>query len=427
MNPPISGGTGEYALHGVLAGRAVLQVVPELESAAGVEEDVLDVTQALVEAGARALIAGPPGPMVGELQARGGEWIALPGWDAGVGRTLANVRRLRQILNAERVGLVHARSRAPAWSAYLATHGLLGRRLDIPLVTSYSGPYSERGRLTRLYNVIMTKGEAVIVSSHFAASVVARRHPETATRIAVVPRGVDVEAFDPEAIPVLRIAHQRRDWDAQPEERIVLLPGRLEPWKGHAVLLEAFARLSSRLDELGCRPVRLVFAGEARPGADYLGRLMRRIEADGLAERVTVADVPEHPGAALMAADVVVLPSVEPEAFARTALEALALGRPLVVSDHGALSETVRVPPEARTGWRVPPRDPSALARAIHEALEQGEETAEQLARRARRDVEARFSRRHEVALTLAAYARAVSGTAPAGSPDVVRVPVLGG
>lgn len=411
----------------MLAGRTILQVVPDLDMATGVEDDVLDVAGALVEAGVNALVAGPPGALVGELQARGARWLPLPSEDAGIGRTLSNVRRLRSIIRAERVALVHARSRAPAWSAWLATHGPIGRMAGVPLVTTYSGPYSESGSLARAYNGIMARGEAVIASSHFAAALLARRHPAAAGRICVVPRGVDPEAFDPASVPPLRIARQRRAWDVQAGERVVLLPGRLTPWKGHLVLIEAFRRLADRLAELGAAPVRLVLAGEAKPGAHYLQHLARRLEAVRLAEQAVVAEAPEHWPAALMAADVVAMPSIEPEAFARTALEVLALGRPLVVSDHGALHEVVKVPPEASTGWRVPPGDPAALARALHQALEQGEEEREALARRARRDVELRFSRRREVEATLSAYARVVSGTAPSGVPVPRRAHVVGG
>lgn len=417
----------EHALHGLLAGRTILQVVPDLDLAGGVEDDVLDVAGALVAAGARALVAGPAGALVGELQARGAEWVHLPTEDTGIGRTLANVRRLRSIVRTERVALVHTRSRAPAWSAYLAMHGPLGRNLGIPLVTTCSGPYSEQGRLARAYNGIMARGEAVIASSQFAAGLLTRRHPEAVDRVCVVPRGVDPDEFDPESVPLLRIARQRHAWDARADERIVLLPGRLTPWKGHLVLIEAFRRLIVRLDELGAAPVRLVMAGEAKPGAHYLQHLARRLEAVGLAEQAVVTEAPEHWPAAYMAADVVAMPSTEPEAFARTALEVLALGRPLVVSDHGALREVVRVPPEAATGWRVPPGDPAELARALHQALERSAEEREAMARRARRDVELRFSRRHEVAATLTAYARAVTGTAPAGVPQVARIQILDG
>jgi glycosyltransferase involved in cell wall biosynthesis len=428
--PPTAGSaiaSAEHPLHGMLKGRVILQVVPDLDLASGVEDDVLDVAGALVAVGARAIIAGPAGALVGELQARGAEWLHLPTDDAGISRTLANVRRLRNIVRTERVALVHARSRAPAWSAWLATHGPFNRNRGVPLVTTYSGPYSEQGRLSRAYNGIMAKGEAVVASSQFAATLLARRHPAAAERICVVPRGVAPEEFDPESVPLLRVARQRHAWDARAEERIVLLPGRLTPWKGHLVLIEAFRRLVVRLDELGAAPVRLVMAGEAKPGAHYLQHLARRLEAVGLAEQAVVTEAPEHWPAALMAADVVAMPSTEPEAFARAALEVLALGRPLVVSDHGALREVVRVPPEAATGWRVPPGDPAELARALHQALEQSTEEREAMARRARRDVELRFSRRHEVAATLSAYARAVTGTAPAGVPAVARIQILDG
>lgn len=395
----------ESAFHGVLAGRTVLQVVPDLTNTAAAERDVVDVASALVAAGARALVAGPHGPLVGELQARGAEWLHLPTDSPKIGRTLANVRRLRRIIRSERVGVVHARSRAPAWSAYLATRGL-----GVPLVTTHSGPYAGRSPLARFYNAIMAQGESVLVSSQFTRELVVRRHPRAGERISVVPRGIDLDEFDPMAVPLYHVDRQRGDWDATPEERVILLPGRLVPWKGQAVLVEAVKRLIER----GAGPLRLVLAGEAKAGADYLKRLARRIEADDLGEQVTVAQAPRDMAVALMAADIVVLPSTEPEAFARGALEAMALGRPLIVSDHGAACEPVRHHAAERAGWLVPPGDVAALADALGEALALDEEALRALARRTRYVVERHFSRPHEVSATIDAYARLVSGTAPA-------------
>ncbi|HSI42511.1 MAG TPA: glycosyltransferase [Xanthobacteraceae bacterium] len=404
MNAAASPDPGLYR---ALAGRTVLQVVSELAGTEGVENDVADVASALVAAGARALVAGPAGPLVGELQARGAEWLPLPSGRTNIARTLGNVPRLRCIIRAEKVALVHVRARAPAWSAYLAS-----RFLGVPLMTTHSGPYAGNGLTARLYNGIMARGDIVLVSSQFTADLVARRHKRARGRILLVPRGIDLDACDPAAVPPLRIAAQRAEWDAEPEERIVLLPARFKPWKGQAVLVEAVQRLGE------AAPVRLVLAGEARPGDAYLRRLARRIEADGLAERVSAAEAPQDMAAALMAADVVVLPSTEPEAFARTALQALALGRPLVVSAIGAQQEVIRLPPAMRTGWLVPPGDADALAAALAEALALDDAGREALAGEARRQVDLRFSRRREVAATLGAYARAI-GSAVRAPGDV--------
>lgn len=402
---PVSARGPEPSLSGVLAGRTVLQLVPDLTGASGAERDVVDVAAALVQAGARALVAGPHGPLVGELQARGAEWLPLPTDSPQIGRTLANVRRLRRLIRAERVGIVHARSRAPAWSAFLAT-----RLIGVPLVTSHSGPYAGRSLLARLYNGIMAQGDSVLVSSRFGRDQVIRRHPRAAERITVVPRGIDLAAFDPEAVPLYHVDRQREDWDATAEERVILLPGRLVPWKGQAVLIEAVKRLIAR----GAGPLRLVLAGEAKAGSDYLKRLARRIESDDLGDHVAVAEAPRDMAVALMAADIVVLPSTEPEAFARAVLEAMALGRPLIVADHGAQAEPVRHHGTERTGWLVPPGDVGALADALGEALALDEEARAGLARRARHLVARHFSRQQEVMATIDAYARLVSGTVPA-------------
>jgi glycosyltransferase involved in cell wall biosynthesis len=201
-----------------------------------------------------------------------------------------------------------------------------------------------------------------------------------------------------------RVEALRRAWGVAPHERIVLLAARLTGWKGQKVLIEAAAKLRDG----GRRDIVYILAGDHQGRDGYVKELDRLIGDRGLAGMVRrvghCADMP----AAYLAASVVTVPSTEPEAFGRVAVEAQALGTPVVVSDLGAVPETVLAPPETpasrRTGWRVPAGDPGALADALDEVLGLGASAHEGLALRARSHVEQHFSLAKMISGTLSVY-----------------------
>jgi glycosyltransferase involved in cell wall biosynthesis len=388
-----------------LAGRTVLQVIPELE-AGGAERTAVDVAAGLAQVGARALVASEGGRLVGELQAKGGVWVPFPAATKNPASMLYNVRRLARICHGERVALVHARSRAPAWSTLGAA-----RALGIPFVTTYHGSYSGRSGIKVQYNSVMARGDAVIANSHYTADLIRSVYPGSADRIRVIHRGTDFSAFAPGAVAPDRVEALRKSWGVAPHERIVLLAARLTGWKGQKVLIEAAGKLRAA----GLQDIGFVLAGDPQGREAYVRELDNLIKARGLGGIVRrvghCADMP----AAFLAASVVTVPSTEPEAFGRSAVEAQAMGTPVVVSDLGAVPETVLfpplVPPQERTGWRVPPGDPDALAAAVGEALSLGAMSKAAFAARARAHVERHFSLERMVGDTLEVYAALLGAT----------------
>ncbi len=395
-----SGGPVRLSEASPLAGVTVLQIIPALE-AGGAERTTVDVAAALAEAGARPLVATEGGRLVGELQAKGGIWVPFPANTKNPLAMALNVERLAKLCRREGVQILHARSRAPAWVALGAA-----RRQKIPFVTTYHGSYSGRTGVKVLYNSVMARGDAVIANSHYTADLIRRAHPEQAgNRITVIHRGTDLSAFTPSAVAPARVESLRRAWGVAPHERVVLLAARLTAWKGQRVLIEAAAHLR----DFGLTDFAVVLAGDPQGRTAYereLDALIQARDLTGLVRRVGhCSDMP----AAFRAACVVAVPSVEPEAFGRSAVEAQALGIPVVVSDLGAVPETVLAPPDAepaqRTGWRVPPGDAEALAQALKEALSLGASARDALARRAQGHVEANFSLDRMIEGTLAVYA----------------------
>jgi glycosyltransferase involved in cell wall biosynthesis len=391
-----------------LAGRTVLQIIPELE-AGGAERTAVDIAAGLANGGARALVATEGGRLVGELQAKGGIWASFPAGTKNPFGMMLNVRRLAKLCLDERVAIVHARSRAPAWVALGAT-----RALNLPFVTTYHGSYSGRSSVKILYNSVMARGDAVIANSHYTAELIRSAYPQAGPRIRVIHRGTDFAAFTPSAVAPERVEALRRAWGVAPHERIVLLAARLTGWKGQKVLIEAAAKLK----QSGLTDVAFVLAGDPQGRASYVRDLDAIIASHGLAGVVRrVGHCTDMP-AAFLGASVVTVPSTEPEAFGRSAVEAQAMGTPVVVSDLGAVPETVLAPPQVpaheRTGWRIPPGDADALAQAVGAALSLGASAREALAMRACIHVERNFSLDRMVSDTLDVYAALLEGPARA-------------
>ncbi len=381
-----------------LSGRTILQIIPDLD-AGGAERTTVDVAGALTQAGARALVATEGGRLVAELQAKGGVWLPFPAASKNPLAMALNVRRLILLCRREGVDLVHARSRAPAWVALAAS-----RSLRLPFVTTYHGAYAGRSSVKTHYNSVMARGDVVIANSAYTAELILARHGFARERIRVVHRGTNFSAFAPGAVAPERVQALRLAWGVEPHQRIVLLPGRLTGWKGQRVLIAAAALLRDG----GDTDTAFVLAGDPQGRDGYVRELDQLIAESRLQGRVRrvghCADMP----AAMLAASVVAVPSTEPEAFGRVAVEAQAMGVPVVVSDLGAVPETVLAPPQTgpaeRTGWRVAPGDAAALALALGEALVLRPSAREALARRARLHVERHFSLEAMLAGTLDVY-----------------------
>ncbi|KAF0213059.1 MAG: glycosyl transferase group 1 [Methylocystaceae bacterium] len=382
-----------------LAGRTILQIVPDLQSG-GAERATVDVAEALSRVGARCLVASRGGRMVSELQSKGGVWAPFPAATKNPFAMALNSVRLARIIRDEGVDIVHARSRAPAWVAYYAT-----RQTGAKLVTTYHSAYSGASAIKQRYNAIMSAGDAVIAISEFAAQRIRELHPESADRIVVIPRGADLRAFAPAAVDRRRVERLRAAWGVAAHDRVVLLPSRLSARKGHSVLVEA----TKRLIKQGVCDLRVVFVGD--PHSDSTRRALdTQIEHAGLRDVVRNAGYCEDMPAAYMAAAVIVAPATEPEAFGRIAVEAQAMGAPVIISDIGAAPEIVLAPPQTprhlATGWRTPPGDPVALADAIAEALSLQASAHDDLALRARRNAQERFSVEEMQRATLQVYER---------------------
>jgi glycosyltransferase involved in cell wall biosynthesis len=388
-----------------LPGATVLQIVPSLvEDNTG--RSTVDVALALLRSGARAIVAGTEGPLVGELQGFGGEWIGLAQASHNPLTTRANVRALDEFVSTQRVDVIHARGVNAGLSG-----AAVSARTGSWLVNSFAGTVGARTWHDKAYGRVLAQSARVIAHSGYVAAHVMERYKLERDRMVVIPRRVDTQTFDPAQINPARVATVRRTWKIRRGERVFLVPGRLDPAKGQLNVVDAVRMLVNG----GLTNALFVFAGDDRRNPDYADELSRRAAAQGIGSMIRRVGVCRDMPAAYSAAEFVIVPATEPPTFGRAAAEALAMGRPVVATAVGALPEFVLAPPrvgdDERTGWLCAPDDPRDLARALAVAVATDGGTYRALATRAYRMAKELFAPSRVAAATLALYASLLQST----------------
>lgn len=366
----------------------VLQVLPALE-VGGAERGTVDVTAGLTGAGWHAVVASSGGSMTEEVERAGGIHVTLPLDRKNPWTIRRNVRVLQDVVREHRVDVVHARSRAPAWSACAAA-----RRSGVPFMTTFHGVYGCGNRLKKAYNSIMTKGDVVIAVSEFVSRHIQETYQVPPKRLRVIHRGIDTGVFNPDGVSDERMARLARQWRLPDNMPVIMLPGRAARWKGHDVMIEA-------VGSLGRKDVRVLLVGADQGKPRYRDELEAQIRNAGLEGVVHLTRPCRDMAAAYVLADLVVSASVEPEAFGRVAVEAQAMGRPVVATALGGSHETVI---DRKTGRLVPAGDAAALADAMASMLALTACERRALARRARDHVAACFTKSRMCDRTLSVY-----------------------
>ena len=372
---------------------AILQIVPSLDTG-GAERTTIDIAKALVQSGFRALVVSEGGRLERELADAGGELIRLKVASKMPYRLFRNARALADIIVKENVLLVHARSRAPAWSGLVAAASTKSAG-----VTTYHGIYNAKGQLKRWYNSVMARGDAVIANSEWTARHILATYRFAPKRLTIIPRGLDLHAFDPRAVGPERILALRDSWRATQGMRVVLLPGRLTRWKGQLVFLSALARL--RAEGRLPHTLRAVIAGDPQGRDSYTRELTAMIAREGLGDVVTMANHIADMPAAYLAADIVVSASTDPEAFGRVPPEAAAMGRPVIATDHGGARETVLA---GASGLLVTPNSDKAMADALADLLGRTPAELAAMGEKGRAHIAANFTVERMCADTLGLY-----------------------
>lgn len=376
----------------------ILQIIPELETG-GAERSTLEIAEAIVQAGGRALVVSEGGTLAPQLFDIGAEMMFFPAATKNPVRIVWNAHTLARLIANEKVDLVHARSRAPAWSAYLAA-----RRTGTPFVTTYHGAYSEKGRAKKWYNSIMASGDAVIANSIYTRDLIQSRYHTPDDTLHVIYRGIDGASLSPAAVSSDKLRRMRAGWQVADGDIVVLNLARLTAWKGQSVLIAAIKHLHDDYED-AFRNVRVVLAGGDQGRTQYRAALESQIEAAGLKDICRIVGHISETATALAAANVVVVASTEPEAFGRAAVEAQAMACPVISTNHGAPPETVVADPGPdQTGWLVPPGDAAALADTLHEVLQLTPESRRAMGVKGRRHVLEKFALSQMCHQTLGIY-----------------------
>ncbi len=363
-------------------------MLPRLESG-GVERGTVQIATAAAKAGFISLVASAGGKLVRELEPRGAEHILLPLATKNPFRIVKNACRLERLIRERGVDIVHARSRAPAWGAYIAA-----KRTDCRFVTTFHGYYSHRTALKRFYNSVMAKGEAVIAISHFIAAHLKETYhvPENAIRI--IPRGTDMEAFHPALVSARQVSALRKEWGMREAWKVILVPGRIVRRKGHLLVLEALKIMPDK--EWLC-----IMLGDAGGHEAYVQEIRNHAAAYGLQDLIKIVPATQNMPAAYAIADVVINASTQPEAFGRIPAEAMAMGKPVIATRLGGALETVI---HGATGWLVSHQNPSEMTLALTEALALTPYEKKTLAKYCRAHVAKHFSGSRMEAKTLELY-----------------------
>ncbi|MBM3611189.1 MAG: glycosyltransferase family 4 protein [Alphaproteobacteria bacterium] len=334
----------------------VLQIIPQLNMG-GVERGTIDVAKYLKDNGYGSIVISSGGKLVYTLLKEKIPHIILPVHSKNPFTLWLNSFRIRRVIKNYHVDIVHARSRAPAWSAWLAT-----RKTKVVFLTTFHGTYNFSNKLKKFYNSIMTKGQKIIAPSTFIKNhIVTHYDGVTSKKITVIPRGVSLKTFNTLPLEAGRLKKLSEDYRLPLDKKIILLPGRITRWKGHLNLLKALTLLKNP-QKFYC-----VFVGPSnKKNQGYYQEIESFIQSNKLELSVRILPATEDLVSLYKIAHVVVSASTDPEAFGRVMAEAGAVGRPIIASNHGGAQEIVL---HDKTGWLYEPGNVEALAYYLEKAL----------------------------------------------------------
>lgn len=311
----------------------VIQILPEMNSG-GVERGTLEIAGYLVAQGHEAVVISNGGRLVDVLEKSGARHITMPVHRKSLA-SLFQIGKLRRLLEEEKPDILHIRSRVPGWISYLAWRGM-DKATPPRLVSTVHGFYS-----VNRYSAVMTKGERVIAVSESIKDYILKNYPETPEeKITVIHRGVAPEQFPRGFQPDAEWLEKWRNEQPQLEgKRVLLLPGRITRWKGQ----EDFIKLIASLRKSGMEAHGLI-AGETHPKKrEFETELRLMAEGLGIAESITFLGHRKDIREVMAVSDLILSLSRDPEAFGRVTLEAMALGKPVVATDHGGVGEQLRI------------------------------------------------------------------------------------
>jgi len=361
----------------------VLQVIPRL-GYGGAETGCYDIAHYLPENRCKSFIVTSGGELIKYIDKEKVKLIKLPVNSKNPLLIFANSIILIGIILFFNISIVHARSRAPAWSCLLATK-LTNRKF----VTTFHGTYNFSGKLKKLYNSVMVRSDLIIAGSNFIFSHIKENYSEylkMKKKFMVIFRGINVDYFDSSTKLETDEKKLLNKWEINKEKKIILVPGRLTSWKGQELLIEALNLVKI---ELGYEAFHVVILGSDQGRNLYKKKLIRLTEQYRLTNQIKFIDHCNDMALAYKVSDIVISPSIEPEAFGRVAVEAQSMEKLIIASNIGGSNETII---NEKTGLLFESGDANSLSEKIIRAITMNETSLELLGKEGRKNIIKKFN-----------------------------------
>ena len=369
----------------------VMQVLPALISG-GVERGTVDIAQALIKKSHQAIVVSSGGPMVAQLEQLGVLHITLPVHSKNPLTIKRNAGRLKQLIIDHKVDVIHARSRAPAWSCFWAA-----RATNTPFMTTFHGAYGHQNCLKRRYNSVMLKSATTIAVSNFIAQHITEIYPSHPQHIQVIPRGIDTQLFSPSNTLNDRADILRKKWRIPTNKTVIMLPGRLTRLKGHTILIKALSQLPD--SNFIC-----LFVGDCHGSARYQQELETVINQYHLEKVIFLTGGCDDMAAAYHLANIVVSASTKPESFGRVTCEAQVMDCLVVATNHGGTKEVLA---PSQQCFLCEPNNTDSMTQALKKALTTDKQVLNTIYKESRKYIEANFTLDKMCQATLAIYQNA--------------------
>ena len=361
----------------------VLQVIPKL-GYGGAETGCYDIAHYLPENNCGSYIVTSGGDLLKFIDKKKVKVIKLPVQSKNPLIIFFNFLALICIILLNNISIVHARSRAPAWSCFFATK-ITGRKF----VTTFHGTYNFKNKLKKFYNSIMVRSDLIIAGSNFIFSHIKENYDKylnTKKKLLVIFRGINVDYFDPSTKLDSDEKNLLKKWEIKDDKKIILLPGRLTGWKGQEIFIEAINMVNI---ELGYESFYAVILGSDQGRDLYKKKLIRLTEQYRMTNQIKFIDHCKDMALAYKVSDIVVSASIEPEAFGRVAVEAQSMEKPIIASNIGGSNETVI---DEKTGFLFESKNAKSLSEKILKTLSMDEKSLKLIGVEGRKNIIQKFN-----------------------------------
>ena len=361
----------------------VLQVIPKL-GYGGAETGCFDIAHYLFENNCSSFLITNGGPLTKFINKKKVKYIRLPVNSKNPIIMLLNTLLISVIIIFYNIDIIHARSRAPAWSCFLASK--ITRK---KFVTTFHGTYNFKSKIKKFYNSIMLRSDLIIAGSNFIFSHIKENYKEylnNSKKFLVIFRGINIDYFDASTTLTEDEDKLFKSWNLEVEKKTILLPGRITEWKGHEMFIEAMNKINI---QLGHKSFKAVILGSDQGRGLYKKKLIRLVEQYRMNDQIKFVDHCENMPLAYKISDLIVSTSIEPEAFGRIAVEAQSMEKPIIASNLGGSKETIV---NNKTGILFDAGDSDDLSKKIIEFFNFDKSTIEQMGKEGRKNVSAKFN-----------------------------------